>query len=91
MYFDIFGGATSARVFTEMADEATVGQVQQLCNLEIFSDAQIRIMPDCHAGKGCVVGTTIAFKDAIVPNLVGVDIGCGMLACKIDGEVDLKI
>ena len=50
----------------------------------IGENAHIRIMPDAHAGKGCVIGTTLLVKDKICPNIVGVDIGCGVIAAKIN-------
>ena len=52
--------------------------------------SKIRFMPDYHAGKGCVIGTTATIHDSIIPNVVGVDIGCGVLAYEIDKEIDLK-
>ena len=54
-----------------------------LCNQEITSGSKIRIMPDIHAGAGCTVGTTMTITDKVIPNLVGVDIGCGMELIKI--------
>lgn len=81
---ELTGKYNTAKVFTDNIDEATVSQVIQLLNQPFLKDSLIRIMPDCHAGKGCVVGTTMTINDAIVPNLVGVDIGCGMLAVKLN-------
>lgn len=66
-------------------------QILELCNQEFVKDSIIRIMPDTHAGAGCTIGTTMTVKDKIVPNLVGVDIGCGMETVKLkQKEVDLK-
>lgn len=73
----------SAKVFTDNIDNETISQLINLLNQEFVKDNQIRIMPDTHAGKGCVVGTTMTIKDKIVPNLVGCDIGCGMSAIKL--------
>lgn len=63
--------------------------VYQLLNQEFMKDLKVAIMPDCHEGKGCVIGTTIEIKDKIVPNLVGVDIGCGMLIFEL-GNIEIN-
>lgn len=63
-------------------------QINELCNQEAFENCDIRIMPDVHAGKGCTIGTTMTIKDKIVPNLVGVDIGCGMHTVCL-GKIDI--
>lgn len=84
------GKYNTAKVFTDNIDSVTIGQIIELCNQEIFKESDIKVMPDCHAGKGCTIGTTMTIKDAIVSNLVGVDIGCGMTAYKIPGEIDLE-
>ena len=76
--FTIQGAYTCATVYTDNIDSSAVGQIQQLCNQPFAAGAQICIMPDVHAGKGCTVGTTMTVTDKAVPNLVGVDIGCGM-------------
>lgn len=75
---EINGKYNSAKIFTDVVDEASISQVIQLCNQEFCKDSRIRLMPDIHAGSGCTVGTTMTISDKIVPNLVGVDIGCGM-------------
>ncbi len=67
-----------AKVFTEIIDEGAIAQIIELCNQPISENSSIRIMPDVHAGAGCTIGTTMTVSDKIVPNLVGVDIGCGM-------------
>lgn len=79
----IKGDFGSADIFTDNVDETTISQVKDLCNSIIAKDSKIRIMPDCHAGAGCVIGTTMTIHDKVVPNLVGVDIGCGMYVLKI--------
>lgn len=76
--FEIKGAYASAKIFTDYADETAVGQIMTLCNQPLAQGAQIRIMPDVHAGAGCTIGTTMTITDKLVPNLVGVDIGCGM-------------
>ncbi len=80
---ELRGKYNTAKVFTDIIDSSTIGQITALLNQEFVQDAQIRIMPDCHAGAGCVVGTTITLKDRVVPYLVGSDIGCGMLVIKL--------
>lgn len=67
-----------AKVFTEIIDEGAIAQIIELCNQPISENSSIRIMPDVHAGAGCTIGTTMTVSDKIIPNLVGVDIGCGM-------------
>ena len=81
----------NAKVFTDNIDAETISQIMLLLNQEFAKDNKIRIMPDTHAGSGCVIGTTMTIKDKIVPNLVGVDIGCGMHAVKLkEKEIDLS-
>jgi len=66
------------KIFAKTVEDACREQVMNLAHQEAFKDAKIRIMPDCHAGKGCTIGFTANLGDKVVPNLVGVDIGCGM-------------
>ncbi|MCI8492943.1 MULTISPECIES: RtcB family protein [Anaerotruncus] len=75
---EVKGKYNSAKIFTDVVDEASVAQVIQLCNQSFTDGSRIRMMPDIHAGAGCTVGTTMTITDKVVPNLVGVDIGCGM-------------
>ncbi|MCL2721806.1 MAG: RtcB family protein [Treponema sp.] len=75
---EIKGKYNTAKVFTDSLDELSREQIEQLCDQSFTSGSQIRLMPDVHAGAGCTIGTTMTIKDKIVPNLVGVDIGCGM-------------
>ncbi|MGM9534829.1 MAG: RtcB family protein, partial [Intestinibacter sp.] len=87
----IKGNFNEAEVFTANIDDETIAQVKQLLDQEFVEDLNIRIMPDCHKGSGCVIGTTMTIKDKIVPNLVGVDIGCGVLCVELGNlELDLK-
>lgn len=81
--FELTGKHNTCKVFTDNADNETISQLMNLLNQQSISDSCIRIMPDTHAGKGCVIGTTMTLTDKVIPNLVGVDIGCGMLAIKI--------
>ena len=85
------GKYNTATVMTDQIEEECVGQLITLCSQEIFKDSSIRIMPDCHAGKGCVVGFTATIKDKIIPNLVGVDISCSISTYKLNvKEVDFQ-
>ena len=80
---EIRGKYNEARIFTDVADSASIAQVQQLCDQEFAAGSRIRLMPDIHAGAGCTIGTTMTITDKVVPNLVGVDIGCGMETIRI--------
>jgi RNA-splicing ligase RtcB len=78
-----------AKVFIDIIDEETVKQIYNFLNHPAFADSKIRIMPDTHAGKGSVIGFTMTMNNYIIPNVVGVDIGCGMLMHKLDAkEID---
>ena len=72
------------KVFAKSVEQAAISQVFDIANSPLGEDAHIRIMPDAHAGKGCVIGTTMRYNGKICPNVVGVDIGCGVLAYKLD-------
>lgn len=76
---EISGKFNTAIVYADQLDPASIGQLIQFCNQSFTAGAKIRLMPDVHAGAGCTIGTTMTISDKIVPNLVGVDIGCGML------------
>lgn len=78
------------KIFASIIDDATQKQVEKTANSDAYKGCEIRIMPDCHAGIGCTVGSVIRFKDRVVPNTVGVDIGCGMLVTEI-GKVDVDL
>ena len=80
---EIRGKYNEARIFTDVADSASIAQIQQLCDQEFAAGSRIRLMPDIHAGAGCTIGTTMTITDKVVPNLVGVDIGCGMETIRI--------
>ncbi|MBQ4034057.1 MAG: RtcB family protein [Paludibacteraceae bacterium] len=86
---EVTGKYNTAKVFTDTVDENSLNQILLLCNQEFTEGAKIRLMPDVHAGAGCTIGTTMTIRDKIVPNLVGVDIGCGMetLVLKADSEI----
>lgn len=86
----IEGKFNTAKVFTDTIDDTAVEQIQTLCHQAFVRESKIRIMPDVHAGAGCTIGTTMTIKDKIVPNLVGVDIGCGMITYVLQ-EKDLDL
>ena len=74
----IEGRYNTAKVFTDIVEEGAIVQIKSLCDQEYTKESKIRIMPDVHEGVGCTIGTTMTITDKVVPNLVGVDIGCGM-------------
>lgn len=76
-----------AKVFTDVVDDKAIDQIKELLDQEFIKGSKVRIMPDVHAGAGCVIGTTMTIKDKVVPNLVGVDIGCGMEVSAINDSV----
>ena len=80
---EVTGKYNTAKIFADVVDAASIAQVKELCDQEFCAGSRIRLMPDIHAGAGCTVGTTMTIKDKVVPNLVGVDIGCGMETVKI--------
>lgn len=80
------GAYNSALVFTDEVDSQSMKQIIALCNQSFVRDSQIRIMPDVHAGAGCTIGTTMTITDKVCPNLVGVDIGCGVEIVKIEED-----
>ena len=79
------------KIFTENIEDTAMAQIETLVKLEPFKNSKIRIMPDVHAGMGCVIGFTGDLGDKVIPNIVGVDIGCGMLTVSIGKEhIDLE-
>lgn len=78
------------KIFASIVDDKTKEQVEQLAQSDAYKGCRIRVMPDCHAGKGCTIGSVIEYKDRVVPNTVGVDIGCGMLVIEL-GKVDINL
>ncbi|MDR2571724.1 MAG: RtcB family protein [Oscillospiraceae bacterium] len=75
---ELSGKFNTAKVFTDTAEQSALTQIEHLLNQEFASGSKIRVMPDAHMGMGCTIGATMTIVDKIVPNLVGVDIGCGM-------------
>lgn len=78
------------KIFAKTIEDGVIMQLNQLIQTEIFDESTIRVMPDTHSGKGCVIGFTVPIKDKIVPNLVGVDIGCGILTINL-GKIDINL
>lgn len=77
------------KIFTENIEPEALNQIYTLINQPAFSNCKIRIMPDVHAGAGCVIGFTADLGDKVIPNIVGVDIGCGMLTTNL-GNIDIN-
>jgi len=85
---EIKGKYGSAIIYTDIVEDTALDQLQALCNQPFTENCRIRIMPDCHAGTGCVIGFTADLGDKVIPNIVGVDIGCGMLTVEL-GKFDI--
>lgn len=86
---ELQGKYTSAKVFTNTLDSTCQSQIIELLNSDAFENSKIRIMPDVHAGKGSVIGFTASLQDKVIPNVVGVDIGCGMFTVEL-GNVEIN-
>lgn len=79
------------KIFTNNIEDKAREQIDLLLKQEPFKECKVRIMPDVHAGKGCVIGFTADLGDKVIPNIVGVDIGCGMLCVELGNiDIDLK-
>jgi len=87
---ELNGKYNTAKVFTDTAEASAIQQIQHLLDQEFTGGSKIRVMPDAHAGMGCTIGTTMTITDKVVPNLVGVDIGCGMETVLLKASVDLE-
>lgn len=85
---EIKGKVNTAICYAKVVEDEAIEQVRRMCDYEMTEGSQIRIMPDVHAGKGCTIGTTMTIKDKVVPNVVGVDIGCGMYTVNL-GKIDI--
>ena len=89
---EIAGTHNTAKVFIDTIDETTRAQIATMCDQDFLSGCRIRVMPDTHAGKGCTIGTTMTLHDKVVPNIVGVDIGCGMETAILEEKsLDLQV
>lgn len=87
---EIVGKYNTAICYTNELEPNAYAQIESVCNEEAFKNSKIRIMPDVHAGKGCTIGTTMTIVDKVVPNMVGVDIGCGMYTVSL-GKADIDL
>lgn len=86
--FEIKGKVNTAICYARVVEDEAIDQIRRMCDYEFTEGSRIRIMPDVHAGKGCTIGTTMTITDKAVPNIVGVDIGCGMYTVNI-GKADV--
>lgn len=90
--FEIKGKVASALCYASVIEPEAEMQIKRMCDYELTADSRVRIMPDVHAGAGCTIGTTMTVKDKICPNIVGVDIGCGMYTVKLnERNVDFSL
>ena len=85
---ELTGDQTNCKIFIDQVDEPSISQVYDFLNHPAFKGCKTRFMPDIHAGAGAVIGTTVELSDKVIPNVIGVDIGCGMLSCKL-GRKDI--
>lgn len=81
---EIKGKVNTAICYANIIDDKAVEQIGRMCDFALTEGSRIRIMPDVHAGKGCTIGTTMTITDKVCPNIVGVDIGCGMYTIKLN-------
>ncbi len=86
--FEIKGKINTAVCYAKVVEDEVIEQIRRMCDYEFTEGSKIRIMPDVHAGKGCTIGTTMTVTDKAVPNIVGVDIGCGMYTVNL-GKDDI--
>ena len=86
--FEIKGKVNTALCYAKVVEDEAIEQIRRMCDYEFTEGCKIRIMPDVHSGKGCTIGTTMTIVDKAVPNIVGVDIGCGMYTVNL-GKVDI--
>ena len=88
--FEIKGKINTAICYAKVVEDEAIEQIRRMCDYDFTENSKIRIMPDVHAGKGCTIGTTMTVTGKVVPNIVGVDIGCGMYTINLGkGDIDL--
>ena len=88
---EIKGKVNTAVCYASVIEDEAIEQIRRMCDYPMTEGSRIRIMPDVHAGKGCTIGTTMTITDKAVPNVVGVDIGCGMYTVNLGkGEIDFE-
>ena len=91
MMLEIKGKVNTAICYANVIEEEAIEQIRRMCDYEFTAGSKVRIMPDVHAGKGCTIGTTMTVIDKAVPNIVGVDIGCGMYTINLGNiEIDFE-
>ena len=89
--FEIRGKVNAAVCYAKVVEEEAIEQIRRMCDYPMTEGSRIRIMPDVHAGSGCTIGTTMTIIDKAVPNVVGVDIGCGMYTVRLgEAEIDFE-
>ncbi len=86
---EIKGKVNTALCYANVIEDEAIEQIRRMCDYPMTEGSRIRIMPDVHSGKGCTIGTTMTITDKAVPNVVGVDIGCGMYTVDL-GKVDIN-
>lgn len=84
----IKGKINTAICYAKIVEDEAIEQIRRMCDYPVPQGVKIRIMPDVHAGKGCTIGTTMTIIDKVVPNVVGVDIGCGMYTVNLNRGYD---
>ena len=88
---EIKGKVNTALCYAKVIEDEAIEQIRRMCDYPMTEGSRIRIMPDVHAGKGCTIGTTMTITDKAVPNVVGVDIGCGMYTLRLaQREIDME-
>ena len=88
---EIKGKVNTAICYAKVIEDEAIEQIRRMCDYSFTESSRIRIMPDVHAGAGCTIGTTMTVHDKAVPNVVGVDIGCGMYTVRLaEREIDLE-
>lgn len=88
---EIKGKKNTAVCYAKVIEDEAIEQIRRMCDYGLTEDSRVRIMPDVHAGKGCTIGTTMTVQDKVCPNIVGVDIGCGMYTVRLmDKKIDFE-
>ena len=88
---EIKGKVNTAICYAKVVEDEAIEQIRRMCDYPMTEGSKVRIMPDVHSGKGCTIGTTMTISDKAVPNVVGVDIGCGMYTVSLGkGDIDLE-
>ena len=87
---EIKGKVNTAICYAKVVEDEAIEQIRRMCDFPMTEGSKIRIMPDVHAGAGCTIGTTMTITDKICPNLVGVDIGCGVEDSKFNYNFNYK-